>query len=680
MRKSTIWLLAVVMAFAFAGLLYLQVNYVSIILKTRSEQFNETVKRSLRQVSKNLELDETRKYLEDDINRDETNFMYQNAPDAQSLGQVINHEKYQLQIKDSNGTVQQIEMQSFSSHKFEPLSSLSKRQSANSIVNTSKDLQKTLKRRYQYQGGLIEEVIYNILYTANLKPIEERVDFKKLNNYLKTEFINNGLNLPFVFSVINKDGNVVYQSGEFQKQPIASDVITQVLFPNDPPSKLNYLRVYFPTKGDYISSSITFIVPSVIFSLILLITFVFTIYIVFRQKKLSEMKNDFINNMTHELKTPVSTISLAAQMLKDSDITKSPDVFKHISGVINDETKRLGFLVEKVLQMSLFERQKAALKLKEIDANDLVANVANTFVLKVEKYGGTMDIDLQATESDIYVDEMHITNVLFNLMDNAVKYRRPEVPLTLMARTWNENGKLLISVEDNGIGIKKEYLKKVFDRFFRVPTGNVHDVKGFGFTKGKYDLCVLDVMMPKKDGFTLAQEIRSINPDIPIIFLTAKTMKEDILEGFKIGADDYLTKPFSMEELLLRIEAILRRVKGKKMKDIPFYKLGNFLFDTQKQTLAIGDKVTKLTTKECELLSLLCAHANEILERNYALKTIWVDDNYFNARSMDVYITKLRKLLKDDPGIEIINIHGKGYKLITPSGEEQAREEGIQVL
>lgn len=184
--------------------------------------------------------------------------------------------------------------------------------------------------------------------------------------------------------------------------------------------------------------------------------------------------------MTHELKTPVSTISLAAQMLKDSDITKSPDVFKHISGVINDETKRLGFLVEKVLQMSLFERQKAALKLKEVDANDLLASVANTFALKVEKYDGTIDIDLQAEDSDIYVDEMHITNVLFNLLDNAVKYRRLEVPLTLMCRTWNENGKLLISIEDNGIGIKKEYLKKVFDRFFRVPTGNVHDVKGFG--------------------------------------------------------------------------------------------------------------------------------------------------------------------------------------------------------
>lgn len=190
------------------------------------------------------------------------------------------------------------------------------------------------------------------------------------------------------------------------------------------------------------------------------------------------------------------------------------------------------------------------------------------------------------------------------------------------------------------------------------------------FPKGQYDICLLDVMMPKKDGFTLAQEIRAINGEIPIVFLTAKTLKEDILEGFKIGADDYLTKPFSMEELLLRIEAILRRVNGKKSKDVPFYKLGKFVFDTQKQTLSMGDNASKLTTKESELLGLLCAHANEILERNYALKMIWGNDNYFNARSMDVYITKLRKLLKEDPTIEIINIHGKGYKLITPSPVE----------
>lgn len=173
-------------------------------------------------------------------------------------------------------------------------------------------------------------------------------------------------------------------------------------------------------------------------------------------------------------------------------------------------------------------------------------------------------------------------------------------------------------------------------------------------------------MMPKKDGFTLAQDIRQINSQVPIVFLTAKVQKEDVLEGFDKGADDYITKPFSMEELVKRVEAIMRRVRGKKNRESSMYKIGRFTFDTQKQLLVIGDKQTKLTTKENELLALLCSHANEILKRNDALRTIWIDDNYFNARSMDVYITKLRKHLKDDDQIEIINIHGQGYKLIVP--------------
>ncbi|MDR1645182.1 MAG: HAMP domain-containing histidine kinase [Tannerellaceae bacterium] len=480
MRKSTIWLLALVLAFAFAGLLYIQVTYVGEILKTRSEQFNETVKKCLLQVSKNLELDEMRQYIEEDISRDISNYHRQNnaaneIPDIQ--------EYFRFEMSNTTGTTQsRIELHSSVNTQQRPLSSppLLQKSPSNDIVSTSKEFYDNYKRRYLYNQYLMREVLVNMLNTSSLKPIEERVDFKQLNNYLKTEFANSGLNLAFVFSVINKDGVAVYQSDEIKKPPLASDIQTGVLFPNDPPSRQNYIKVFFPTKQNYISGEVTFIVPSIIFSLMLLVTFIFTLYIVFRQKKLSEMKTDFINNMTHELKTPVSTISLAAQMLKDSDITKSPDVFKHISGVINDETKRLGFLVEKVLQMSLFERQKATLKLKEVDANDLIAGVANTFALKVEKYEGSIDIDLKAENSTIYVDEMHLTNVLFNLMDNAVKYRRQKVPLKLMARTWNENGKLLISIEDNGIGIKKEYLKKIFDRFFRVPTGNVHDVKGFG--------------------------------------------------------------------------------------------------------------------------------------------------------------------------------------------------------
>jgi len=209
----------------------------------------------------------------------------------------------------------------------------------------------------------------------------------------------------------------------------------------------------------------------------------------------------------------------------------------------------------------------------------------------------------------------------------------------------DEKLRILLCEDDENLGmLLREYLQAKGYAAELYPDGEA----GYkAFLKNKYDLCVFDVMMPKKDGFTLAQEVRAANAEIPIIFLTAKTLKEDILEGFKIGADDYITKPFSMEELTFRIEAILRRVRGKKNKESSIYKIGKFTFDTQKQILSTPEKQTKLTTKESELLGLLCAHANEILQRDFALKTIWIDDNYFNARSMDVYITKLRKHLKE---------------------------------
>jgi len=221
--------------------------------------------------------------------------------------------------------------------------------------------------------------------------------------------------------------------------------------------------------------------------------------------------------------------------------------------------------------------------------------------------------------------------------------------------------KILLTEDDENLGmLLREYLMaKGYDTDL-IPNGEA----GYeAFMSKKYDVCIFDVMMPKKDGFTLAREIRMVNTDVPIIFLTAKSMKEDIFQGFKIGADDYITKPFSMEELLLRIEAILRRTKGT-LASQEVFQIGRYKFDTQKQQLVDGDSVVKLTTKESELLKLLCNNANKVLERNFALKTIWVDDNYFNARSMDVYITKLRKHLKDEPSVEILNVHGKGYKLV----------------
>lgn len=230
----------------------------------------------------------------------------------------------------------------------------------------------------------------------------------------------------------------------------------------------------------------------------------------------------------------------------------------------------------------------------------------------------------------------------------------------------NNKKKILLCEDDENLGmLLREYLQaKGYDA--TLCTDGVQGLEAF--QKDDFSLCVLDVMMPRMDGFTLAREIRALSADVPVIFLTAKTLKEDVLEGFKIGADDYITKPFSMEELTFRIEAILRRVGSKRNRDKNLYVLGAYEFDTLKQTLTYNKETTqKLTTKENGLLKLLCENANEVMQRDYALRTIWVEDNYFNARSMDVYITKLRKLLKDDPEVEIINIHGKGYKLVTPN-------------
>ncbi len=185
------------------------------------------------------------------------------------------------------------------------------------------------------------------------------------------------------------------------------------------------------------------------------------------------------------------------------------------------------------------------------------------------------------------------------------------------------------------------------------------------YEKGKFDLLLLDIMMPKRDGISLAREIRKVDPLVPIIFLTAKGLKEDKLQGFSVGADDYLTKPFEMEELIVRMEAILKRTsKGVLMDSIKEYKIGKYTFNIKQRTLILGESQSKLTTKEAGLLEQLCIQKNNILTREIALKAVWGSDNYFTGRSMDVYITKIRKFLSEDPSIEIQNIHGEGYRLV----------------
>ena len=227
-----------------------------------------------------------------------------------------------------------------------------------------------------------------------------------------------------------------------------------------------------------------------------------------------------------------------------------------------------------------------------------------------------------------------------------------------------EKIKLLLAEDDANLGsLLKDYLEAKGFQTSLATNGK----EGYAqFSKEKFDLCILDVMMPVMDGITLAKEIRKSDKNIPIVFLTAKSMKENTIEGFEAGADDYITKPFSMEELLLRLQAILRRTKGQngKKPDKTDFTVGNFKFEHLRQILTINGKEVKLTTREADLLKMLCMHENEVLDRNFALKTLWNDDSYFNARSMDVYITKLRKYLKEDSRVEILNIHGKGFRLL----------------
>ncbi len=360
-----------------------------------------------------------------------------------------------------------------------------------------KSMQEVLKGQYLYQKGLIDEVILNIISQSSSRPIEERADTTVIRKYLLSELENNGLDLPFEFAVVNRNGYILYRTSGYSAQEEGeNNMFVQTLFPNDATPKKNYLKVYFPSKKNYIMSSIRLMIPSFAFTFILLIIFVYTVVLAFRQKKLTEMKNDFINNMTHEFKTPISSISLAAQMLNDDTVRKSPTMLQHISTVIMDETKRLRFQVEKVLQMSMFERNKASLRLQDVDANKAIENIVKTFKLKVERYGGRLEASLNAEDAKVSVDEMHFTNVIFNLLDNAVKYRKEDDPLQLKVTTRDlASNRLEITVSDNGIGIKKEDLKRIFERFYRVSTGNRHDVKGFGL-----GLAYVDKMVKAMDG------------------------------------------------------------------------------------------------------------------------------------------------------------------------------------
>lgn len=450
MKNSTIWILTILMSATFAALIYVQFLYMNNMVRMRDDQFNENVKRSLYNVSNQLEEEETRHFLKE------------------NMANIIKSakEKEETEAHLSMGSTQLTQ--------------------ANQNKHDSKQGDINLHGQYLHQKDLIDAVIANILAHGSSRPITQRADSTKVGVMLQTALGNNGIDIPFEYALTNRFQSNIYRTEGY---PIASahtmkenpNIYSQVLFPNDPANRRTYLNVYFPTKHDYISSSVRYMIPSMIVTCIMLLIFLYVVKTAFKQKKVNEIKNDFINNMTHELKTPISSISLAGQMLADPAVRKSDTMMKHVTDVINDDTKRLRFLVETVLQMSLYYQKSAVLNLTDVDANMTISSICNTFKLKVEKYGGKISTNLSAKGAVIQADEMHFTNVIFNLLDNAVKYRRRDTPMLLNISTCNPTSKKLrITISDTGIGIKKENLSKLFDKFYRVNTGNVHNVKGFG--------------------------------------------------------------------------------------------------------------------------------------------------------------------------------------------------------
>lgn len=478
MKKKTIWTIAVIMGLSFVILLFLQLTYMREMANMKKEQFDESVNRALYQAARNLELNETLRYLEKDARDAEKKEKCKyNGSVSSYQGKADSSMQSTSNFRGANYITFRMKMKMDNPVKMPKAMILINDRNSNNAA--SKSLQEIVKNRYVYQKALVDEVVMNMLYSASDKPLKERVNFKILDQDIKAELINNGINIPYHFIVTTQDGREVYRCPDYTDDG-SEFTYTQVLFRNDPSSKMGVVRVHFPDINSYIFSSIKFMIPSMCFTLILLVTFIITLVIVFRQKRYNEIKNDFVNNMTHELKTPIASISLATQMLNDDSVTKSDNMRKHLVGVITDETKRLRFLVEKVLQMSMFDRKKSSFKKKHLDLNEMVESIANSFTLRVEHTGGKINVDIGAIDSDIYVDEVNFQNVIFNLMDNAVKYRKPDAPINIFLKTWNDDKWLYLSVHDTGKGIKKDDLKKIFEKFYRVGTGNVHDVKGFG--------------------------------------------------------------------------------------------------------------------------------------------------------------------------------------------------------
>ncbi|MDR6194132.1 HAMP domain-containing sensor histidine kinase [Siphonobacter sp. SORGH_AS_0500] len=346
-------------------------------------------------------------------------------------------------------------------------------------IDSTRNLKKTEYEKATQKSQIMREVFLDLL--TNDRPLDQRIDTDILDSLLRHEFVARGIDLPFEYGYRSDDHphDFVYTSSPGYREDRLLAGYSMQLFPSDLLATDNVLFVYFPERQSYLAEQIwTTLISSVILILVMGGCFYFAMSTILRQKKLSDMKNDFINNMTHEFKTPVSTISLATQMLEDDAVAASPTMLRRYLGIIRDENQRLGSQVEKVLQAARFDRGEVKMNREKTDMHELIETVVHSLSPQIEARNGNLQTYLRASNPTIVGDEVHLTNLIFNLLDNAIKYSG-EVTDVLVS-TDNTTQGLRITIADQGIGMNKEALKHIFEQFYRVPTGNVHDVKGFG--------------------------------------------------------------------------------------------------------------------------------------------------------------------------------------------------------
>lgn len=462
MRKKQIITLGIVLGLALLGLVFMQARYFQTAFKLKKAQFDYTVNRSLTEVVSYIEekdklnqVKEGTEKLQSEERKGDTKEKYKKIKIGND-GEIVPNQILNL-IDYDESTLNNGEFLGQKNNSGFQTSLLKFRQAIKDQLGTDFDLVLAKK------------------FSEPERTVEDRIRGMNLQNIISERLRNNGVKADFEFAIKEKDRFIVMSQCFFNKH--SDYTFTRKMFFGESKAQAT-LYLIFPDRMQDTLSSVLLLLPSLIITLLLVLCFVFCLVVIIRQKKLSAIKNDFINNMTHEFKTPIATISLAAQMLKDGAVQQTPETIDHIAGIIRDESKRLTFQVEKVLQTALFTETRMKLKLKNVNLNEIIESLLTKFSLRVEDKGGQLFGHLDAERDEIVADEVHITNVFSNLLDNAIKYcvKAPEISVY----TRNKGDEIIISVIDNGIGIAAKEQKLIFERFYRVSTGNLHDVKGFG--------------------------------------------------------------------------------------------------------------------------------------------------------------------------------------------------------